>query len=271
MWEARRGLGRTFPGERGVPLSSGSARSVCAELRALSSSPHWQALRPHPTFRTDSPLLHLWVLWWHLTLPWGGGGGASSECQCCRPPGGGARRADLSVHFLGPGPHRGLLPSTRGPPRALRVRPCPSRGLLSFRPCAPTRTSLGGVLGPHTRAASGRRPHSPRTRNVFPPLHLSKSYLSSQDTPQMSFQMSSSRVIFRSYKSGRVGLPLKASVVPTELPTRPEGPARPPHRALATACPALRALLSPRGAAPPVLHEASSVSAAKSEFKYDRI
>lgn len=159
-----------------------------------------------------------------------------------------------------PGAHPGPCASGPAPPGV----PCPSGP-------APRLARLWGASSVPTHVLPQAGALTLRTRNVFPPLHLSKSYLSSQDTPQMSFQMSSSRVIFRSYKSGRVGLPLKASVVPTELPMRPEGPARPPRRALATACPALRALLSPRGAAPPVLHEASSVSAAKSEFKYDRI
>lgn len=197
------------------------------------------------------------------------------------------RAPALSVSAVGrrgggtPGRPVRALPGARTPPRTPAQHPGPTQG-----PARPALPLPGSPVLPALRPdshVSGGRPRSPHTcclrpapslsvpETCFHPLHLSKSYLSSQDTPQMSFQMSSSKVIFRSYKSGRVGLPLKASVVPTELPTRPEGPARPPRRALATACPALRALLSPRGAAPPVLHEASSVSAAKSEFKYDRI
>lgn len=103
-----------------------------------------------------------------------------------------------------PGPCTSRVPCPTGP--------APDSHVSAGRAAVPTRVLPLGV--PALRVPESR----------FSPLHLSQSYLSSQDTPQMSFQMSSSRVIFRSLKPGRIMLLLKASVAPTALPTRPRAP-----------------------------------------------
>lgn len=67
------------------------------------------------------------------------------------------------------------------------------------------------------------------------PLHLSRSYLYPLDTSQISFQMSTNRVIFRKYKSDHVILALKAFNVLVALSAWPEAALR-PGPALAPTC-----------------------------------
>lgn len=67
-------------------------------------------------------------------------------------------------------------------------------------------------------------------------LHLSWSYLYSPDTSQISFQMSTNRVIFRKYKSDHVILVLKAFNVLVALSAWPKVALRPGPALAPTRC-----------------------------------
>lgn len=68
-------------------------------------------------------------------------------------------------------------------------------------------------------------------------LHLSKSYLYSQDTSQISFQMSNNGVIFKKYKSDRVIFVLKSFNGSDCTSNTTWGPCIRPHLTLSSASP----------------------------------
>lgn len=85
----------------------------------------------------------------------------------------------------------------------------PLLGPLCLQPC-PLTHMRGECCSLHMCPAS--RPASTLwvPKHISHCLHLSKSYLYSQDTSQISFQMSNNGVIFKKYKSDRVIFVLKS-------------------------------------------------------------
>nr|XP_060484293.1 uncharacterized protein LOC132676152 [Panthera onca] len=160
---------------------------------------------PAPSARAPLVLLSL------LPLS-GGGGGVPRDCSLLPPqssqpcplcPGSPQSLWPCPLHPGPPPSPSGPAPSVRGVPQPCSLGPVPTPSPSGPAPSLPHTLCLSCV------PLAGLRASSPYLKHTSHPPHLSKSYLYSQDTSQISFQMSNNRVIFKKYKSDHVILVFK--------------------------------------------------------------